>query len=147
MLCIEYLAGDLANRFPSMFLFLLLYISGGNVVQSGCGVERDTLQHSWEPCWTSVLHLVFCQNNSDSMLMLLRRRVPILNPVLGFPQEQMPYVLFCHSHMSPPLTAPLKRDPAETGGKTNRFFFSSLLLMCFCVQKPAQLRKEQSWHK
>ena len=72
------------QRSSSVFVFSPFYDSTDNMVQDGWQVVRDTLQHSWEQCWASVLHLVFCQNNSDSMLMLARRRVPILYPVLRF---------------------------------------------------------------
>lgn len=68
----------------SMFVFSPFYNSTDNMVQDGWQVGRDTLQHSWEQCWASVLYFLFCQNNSDSMLMLVRRRVPILYPVLRF---------------------------------------------------------------
>ena len=72
------------HRSSSEFVFLPFSNSTDNMVQGGWQVGRDTLQPSWEQCWASMLHLEFCQNNSDGMLMLVRRRVPILYPVLRF---------------------------------------------------------------
>lgn len=132
------------QRSSSVFVFSPFYNSTDNMVQDGWQVGRDTLQHSWEQCWASVLHLVFCQNNSDSMLMLVRRRVPILYPVLRFSTRADAICSFLpQPHVPFPFSFALK-GPSVNEGKINRFFLGFLLLMCFCVQKPAQLGKEQS---
>lgn len=78
------LAGDLINRVRPVCLYPSPCYNSTDKHGPGWMARRDALQHSWEQCWASVLHLVFCQNNSDSMLMLVRRRVPILYPILRF---------------------------------------------------------------
>lgn len=115
-----------------MFVFSPFYNSTDNTVQDRWQVGRDTLQHSWEQCWASVLHLVFCQNNSDSMLMLVRRRVPILYPVLRFSTRADAICSFLpQPHVPFPFSSALK-GPSVNEGKINRFLLSFLLLMCLC---------------
>lgn len=129
-----------------MFVFSHFYISTANVVQGGWQVGRDMLQHSWEQCWTSVLHLVFCQNNSDSMSMLVRRWVPILYPILRFYTRAdaicsflpLPHVSFPFSFSSKGSS---KWEVCVPG--INRLLSSFVLLMRFSVQKSTLLKKKK----
>lgn len=107
--------------FSSVFLFSPFYDNTDNMVQDGWQVEKDTLQHAWEQCWASVLHLVFCQNNSDSMLMLVRRHVPILYPILRFSTRADAICSFLpQPHVPFPFSFALK-GPSVNEGKLNRF--------------------------
>lgn len=118
------------QSFSSVLLFSPFYDNTDNMVQDGWQVERDTLQHAWEQCWASVLHLVFCQNNSDSMLKLVRRHVPILYPILGFFTRTDAICSFLpQPHVPFPFSFALK-EPSVNEGKLSSQLSVANVFLC-----------------
>lgn len=77
------------------------------------------------------------------MLMLVRRRVPKPNPILRFSTRADAICSFLpQPHVPFPFSCALK-GPDVKEGEISSVFVVVLLLMCFCVQKPAQLGRVQ----
>lgn len=130
-----------------MLVFLPFYNSSDNMVQEGWQVRRDTLQHSREQCWASVLHFLFCQNNSDSMLMLVRQRVPILYPVLRFSTRADAICSFLpQPHVPFPFSFALK-GPSVNEGKIKRFFPQLSVANAFLCSKASTVGGKNSLEK
>lgn len=129
------------------FLFLPFYDNTDNMVHDGWQVERDTLQHAWEQCWASVLHLVFCQNNSDSMLMLVRQHVPILYPIIRFSTRADAICSFLpQPHVPFPFQLCIKGTQCKWG-KTQQIFPQLFVANVFLCSKASTVGKRTVFTK